>query len=237
MTRADEYEDIAELLDALSHPARIAVLAELRSPRLLSEIEVAHAPWDAEEARVLARQTIQRHLGKLVDAGLVQSGPTEREFGETTQYIVDHQALFALAEEIRELARLTPEQEPSNPTETVDPPTAGPEPGEPCLLLVKGVPEGRRFPLPRGSGPREWVLGRRRDVEVALDFDPYVSTRNSAIRLEDGSFSIVDLPESRNGTRVNMEPLRAEQPRPLSHGDLVGVGRTILSFRDPRVGP
>src|SRR5687767_3964350 len=59
----------------------------------------------------------------------------------------------------------------------------------PCLVLVKGLDEGRTFALPPPkAGPKSWNIGRRRGAPVSLDFDPFVSTENAAIIWEEGTY-------------------------------------------------
>lgn len=232
MADAEGYEELAEALDALSHPVRVALLDALQSPQIQTEIEITHAPDEAEHSRPLARQSVRFHLGKLLDQGLVQEGPTERSFGSTTQYIADHQSVFSIAEQIRELSRLAPDDCQTNSTEPVpDTDDVRVEPG-PRLLLVKGAPEGHVFelePLQQDA----WVIGRERDADVALDYDPYVSKQNARLTWDGEGFEVVDLPESRNGTRVNLDAIPSGEAQELGHGDVIGVGCSRLVFQRP----
>src|SRR5262245_47832535 len=90
---------------------------------------------------------------------------------------------------------------------------------------VRLVPEGpveaepatvRRFPF---------VVGRHRDCDYRPD-DPLVSRRHLALTLRDGRVWVEDL-GSRNGTRLNGEPL--EETLPLDDGDRLDLGG--LTFR------
>lgn len=230
MAEAQGFEALAEALDALSHPVRLALLAELQSAKIQSEIEVRHAPESEAKPRPLARQTVRSHLGRLLEQGLIQEGPTERSFGRTTQYVADHQVVFTLSEQLRELAKLQPEDSPSRPTEDATEPAPNEPDRGPNLLLVKGAREGHVFEIdPHEEG--QWLIGRRRDADVVLDYDPYVSEENSVLAFDEKEFRLRDLPASRNGTRVNFDPLGPEETRPLRHGDVIGVGRSRLVFQ------
>lgn len=220
---------LSEALAALASPQRLQLLRQLRAPKVLRDVSLSAEGEGG--GRPLARQTVSTHLEKLVAAGLVTSRETDRGYGATTEYVLNHQAIFFLSEELRTLARLRPLAEP----ESVTLQGASQRPGAlagPCLLLVKGADEGATFPLPAKSGtPRAWVLGRRRGVEVCLDFDPYLSSENSVVRWDGAAFHVEDLPQSRNGTTLNFSPLLRGERRRLAHGDIVGVGRSLLEFR------
>jgi hypothetical protein len=159
----------------------------------------------------------------------VTSREAERDRGATTEYVLNQQQVFLIAEEFRSLARLRPV--PFLEAETVLQGTA--DPGRavrgPCLVLVKGIDEGQTFPfvLPeRGTG--QWMVGRRRGLDVSLEYDPFVSSQNSLIRWQDGAWTVEDLEESRNGTTRNFQPLPKGRPAPLRTGDVLGVGRSLL---------
>lgn len=210
----------------LGNPARLALLRQLRTPRAMGEIELR----DGEDGRPLSRQSVREHLDRLLEAGLaVAMEARERDARSPLDYMVDHQGLFALSEEIRALARLRPALEP--PRETVDMEAGARRlPPGPCLVVAKGLEEGVAFRL-EGSGVHEWILGRKRGIAIPLDFDPYISAENSRITWRDGRHALEDLPDSRNGTSLNFERLPKGRAAPLSHGDLVGVGRTLLLYR------
>jgi pSer/pThr/pTyr-binding forkhead associated (FHA) protein len=67
--------------------------------------------------------------------------------------------------------------------------------------------------------------GPRNDIVIA---DPAVSAAHAVIRIEDGAYVIDDL-GSRNGTFIHGE--RVTTPRPLNHGDVIGIGLSKLTFR------
>lgn len=228
---APQDEALSRSLSALAHPSRLALLRQLRTPRTLREIQLQSSTPDAV-IRSISRQAVREHLDKLLVIGVVNAREAEREYGEATEYSLNHQAIYALSEEFRNLARLRPASEPVAAT-VERRPAAAPEPlAGPCLVLVKGLDEGRTFPLPAPkSGRRVWTIGRRRGLDVSLDFDPFVSTENAIVLWEDGQYVVEDLPESRNGTVVNFAPLPKGERRPLRTSDLIGVGRSLLMFR------
>jgi hypothetical protein len=67
--------------------------------------------------------------------------------------------------------------------------------------------------------------GPRNDIVIA---DPAVSTAHAMVRLEGSGYLISDI-GSRNGTFVNGE--RVAESRQLSHGDVIGIGLSKLTFR------
>jgi pSer/pThr/pTyr-binding forkhead associated (FHA) protein len=67
--------------------------------------------------------------------------------------------------------------------------------------------------------------GPRNDLVIA---DPSVSTAHAMLRRDKDVYAISDL-GSRNGTFVNGE--RVTNPRPLTHGDVIGLGLSKLTFR------
>lgn len=216
---------LARPLAALASPTRLALLRALRTPRTLSEIEVGP---EGREGRHIARQVVAKHLDRLREAGLVARREVARDGRDAAEYLVDHQAVFSLAEEVRALARLRPAVEPPSTTAPRAASDLAAAKG-PALILVHGLDEGAAFPLPRDAPTREWTIGRRRGSDVPLDFDPSVSARHASIRLEGSAHVARDL-GSRNGTTVNFRRLAAGEPRALRHGDLLGAGRCLLLY-------
>lgn len=227
---ATSDDRLSAALGALASPTRLQLLRALRRPRALAEIQIRAA----DDARLLARQTVREHLNKLTQVGMVSTREVDREYGDTVEFVANHQALYALSEEVRELARQRPVVELSGAT--VHGPQGETEPATGArLVLVKGLEEGATFDLraaPAGapSARSEWLVGRRRGVAVSLDFDPYVSGENARITLVGGQHVIEDVAGSRNGTSVNFRRLSVGERRTLSHGDVVGVGRCLLVF-------
>src|ERR1041385_4298776 len=69
-------EALAEALDVLSKPVRLAIARALKEPRCLSEIAIAPSV-NSRESRfrgtLLARQTVKEHLDRLVAVGIVSA--------------------------------------------------------------------------------------------------------------------------------------------------------------------
>ncbi|HUR69723.1 MAG TPA: FHA domain-containing protein [Candidatus Thermoplasmatota archaeon] len=233
---AAQDDALARSLVALAHPSRLALLRQLRAPKTLREISLrpgASAGGGSsagDEGRSISRQAVREHLDRLMGIGVVHASEAERDYGETTEYSLNHQALYALSEEFRGLARLRPASEPVLATVARPGLAAESAPEGPCLVLVKGLDEGRSFPLV-AAHKQQWTIGRRRGLDVSLDFDPFVSTENTVVSHARGAFSIEDLPDSRNGTLVNFLPLAKGERRALRSADVIGVGRSLLVFR------
>ncbi|HVM44991.1 MAG TPA: FHA domain-containing protein, partial [Candidatus Thermoplasmatota archaeon] len=225
---------LAESLRALGYPTRLELLHRLRFPRALSEIRLAPlrvAPGENAE-RAAAKQTVQAHLDKLVEADLVRVETVEQDGRATPRYQVNPPKLYALTEELRRVCVLYAGRGADDDvTGTMGAPAPAEEAEGPRLVLVHGAYEGRSFPLDDAHGKDgRWVIGRSRAVAVSLDYDPYVSLENTLVARARDGFSVVDLRESKNGTLVNWRPLAKDAPRRLRPGDVIGVGRSLLSF-------
>lgn len=220
---------LATALNALASPTRLALMRLLRSPKALAEIEL-RPPDGPAGGRTLARQTVREHLDRLIEEGYVVTREVERPYGSTVEFLLNHQTIFALSEEMRRLARLRPDVEPAMRTQPGGEPGGASATG-PCFVLAKGLDEGAFFDLkPPPSGKAEWIVGRRRGVAVALDFDPYISAENTLVTWDGGAHHVEDLPGSRNGTSLNFRPLAKGTRVALRHGDIVGVGRSLLVY-------
>ena len=89
-------------------------------------------------------------------------------------------------------------------------------------LLVHGADAVRRVPL-----DKEMVtIGRLSESDVMVD-DKGVSRRHAQIRTKDGRSMLTDL-GSTNGTKLNGQQV---QSRPLSDGDRITVGNTVIEYR------
>ena len=84
--------------------------------------------------------------------------------------------------------------------------------------------EGREIELDEGEN----LLGREKGVRVWID-DPGVSRHHARIRVSQGRATLEDL-DSKNGTLLNGREL--VEPRLLSDGDHVQVGRAAMTFRE-----
>lgn len=226
-TAADaELEALAERLVPLASAPRLKLLRFLTQPHYLEEI-ASHLG--------LTRQAARKHLDQLVEIGVLDRKSGVRETGAVTEYIVNPQALFLIYDEFEKLASLRRSEEPETLSRTVAEggrrSPASPADG-PCLTIVRGLDVGRRARLPREGG-REWIAGRDPTVDFVLPYDPYASNRHAAIRLERGRYVLTDL-RSTNGTFRNFEMLARGGEVEIAHGDLVGLGRTLLVFWDQR---
>lgn len=229
-TPADEV--LAATLVAIAAANRLALLRVLREPRIMTEIRLASAEsHDEGEARAMARQAVRKHITQLVEAGIVVIRPTKREFGGTVEYVLNHARLFAIAEDLRELAALRP-RDPVPVATTVGTQRASTMIAPPRLLLVKGIQEGRAWSLQAATPEETWVLGRSADVEIVLDYDPYVSSEHCRLRRRGESYSIEALRGSTNGTFLNQREIDRDREVGLSHGDVIGVGRSAFVFQD-----
>jgi DNA-binding transcriptional ArsR family regulator len=227
MTSRETDAALVTCLDALASGTRLTILRAVRSPRRVRDIRVPGERGDA--GATLARQTVRRHLESLVAAGIVIAREGERGDADAVEFIIDHQRLFALSEQVRDLARLRPGIEHDAVT-VAQLGNAKDDVRGPLLLLVRGLDEGVMFPLHPSAQSREWRVGRRRGLAVALDYDPAVSGENSVIRWSEDAHHIEDVPGSRNGTSVNLRRLDPGESRRLAHGDIVGVGHSLLLY-------
>jgi pSer/pThr/pTyr-binding forkhead associated (FHA) protein len=91
------------------------------------------------------------------------------------------------------------------------------------LEIVEGSEAGRQLPLDSVVD-----IGREPSLALHLDQDTQVSRRHARISVQGGQVVAEDL-GSTNGTYVNDQPISA--PRPLSPGDKVRVGLTVLELR------
>jgi pSer/pThr/pTyr-binding forkhead associated (FHA) protein len=87
------------------------------------------------------------------------------------------------------------------------------------------LPTGDAFDREINEEETQIGKGPRNDLVIA---DPSVSTAHSVLRREKEAYTIADL-GSRNGTFVNGE--RVTSPRRLTHGDVIGMGLSKLTFR------
>ena len=85
------------------------------------------------------------------------------------------------------------------------------------VLLVEGKP-ANEYPLAGGSVK----IGRAADNAVQI-FDDSVSSHHAELTAEGEGYVLRDL-GSTNGTKVNADPLPANQPRKLTGGEVVKFG-------------
>ncbi len=230
-----DYASLADFLSALAYPTRLELLRVLRFPHIASEIRIAPLRVERGEnpRRTASKQTIQAHLDKLVDAGLVRVESSGEEGRKRRVYSVNSQKVYAVTEDLRKVSTIYAGRGAvgeATGTLVQSPPTNDPLPG-PRLVLVHGLYEGKSFPLDERIAPDgAWVIGRRRGLAISLDYDPYVSLENSVVRRQGNQLTVEDLPESKNGVTVNWEPVAKGARRVLKSADVVGVGRSLLVF-------
>jgi hypothetical protein len=92
------------------------------------------------------------------------------------------------------------------------------------LEIVEGQEAGKQIPL---SGPLD--VGRE-GVQISLPNDTQVSRRHARVSPQNGGAVVEDL-GSTNGTFVNDQEIHS--PRPLSPGDRLRIGLTVLELRSP----
>lgn len=224
-------------LRALSFVNRLELLAKLQEPRTVDELKLTPRVQQrgASPDRTLTRQAVRHHLDKLVEAGLVHASTVHGDDGRPRRaYVVNDARVYQVAESLRELSSLGG-QAPVESYSTQDlrdlPRNTWPE--GPKLVLVHGAPQAEVFPLRQGRlrAPRGWIIGRSPEAHVRLAYDPYVSSENSEIVPENGSFRLLDLRSSKNGTVLNGERMEVGGEERLEHGDIVRVGSSVLVFR------
>lgn len=223
------YEHLARLLGALASPTRLALLHQLRTPRLVSDIRAPPSLTRAgeREDRPLARQTVAHHVEQLAAAGLVHRVPMPDGRGEG--YTLHHPALFALLDEVRRLGKLRSVVGDGGADTVEHAPPAIRLPPPPRVVVAYGREDGAAFPLPpTGGGP--WRLGRAASCPLRLDHDPWVSGEHAEIARVPGGYVLTDL-RSRNGTWVDWARAEPDRPVPLGPGALIMAGRTLLVFQ------
>lgn len=228
-----EYEKLSQYLKALANPNRLEMLDKLRFPKSASELRLTpkRSLDTGNKSRSISRQAVEEHLEILEAIGVVTKREGQRDGRPVDEYAMNHARLFALVEEFRKLTLLRATSvEDASATMDADAKAAGPWEEGPKLVVVSGPWEGRVLTLRGGPGP--WSLGRKRGASVLLDYDPFVSQENARIVLDKDGWFVEDLPGSKNGTFVNFRPVPTDGRAPLRNGDVLGVGRTLMVFRD-----
>lgn len=233
----DETLDaLADILQVLASPSRLALLQQLQTPRTVSDLAVPPSREDAglSKDRALSRQSLERHLDILAQAGLVAWREGEGRGRPAKEYVLNHARLFAAVEELRALTRLrATTSAPESTMSLADRDAAPPDPDAidgPRLVLLRGVPEGRLVPL---ASAGETILGRGADVQVRLEHDPFVSARHCVFRpTPGGAMGVADSGASRNGTLVNGRAVPKGQLVTLRRGNVITVGRSLLLYLD-----
>src|SRR3954452_10560920 len=87
-------------------------------------------------------------------------------------------------------------------------------------------------------GRQSVTIGRRDEADVSLPWDPECSRLHAELELRAGEWTITDDGLSQNGTWVN--ELRLYGRRRLADGDVVRIGRTLITYMQPTaagIGP
>jgi hypothetical protein len=101
--------------------------------------------------------------------------------------------------------------------------------GTPFLLLRDDA--GAQLIVELTAARSPITIGRQPASAVALTWDDEVSRAHADIECIGDVWTLIDDGRSRNGSFVNGE--RVHGRRPLRHGDVVAIGRTVLSFVAP----
>ena len=101
--------------------------------------------------------------------------------------------------------------------------------GVPYLVYRDGDGAERVFALEPQL--RSVTIGRRDEADVSLPWDPECSRLHAELQLRAGEWTISDDGLSQNGTWVN--ELRLYGRRRLADGDVVRIGRTLLTYTSP----
>lgn len=242
MSARPDPKKIADYFRGLGHENRIELLSILRTPQPLQKILLRPGATRAASRpeRPLSRQSVQQHLDVLVEMGLVRVLPARKgQASAVHEYASDHARLFQILEEVRILTNLPSSQDLAL-SDTASLAAGAPRERQtgPMMVIAHGVQEGRAYPLRRSDlkAGRGWIIGRRSNAHVPLGYDPFVSAENTEIIEEGGKFRVLDLRSARNGTWVNWERLPIGGSVPLRPGDVLGVGRSLLVFREAENG-
>jgi pSer/pThr/pTyr-binding forkhead associated (FHA) protein len=101
--------------------------------------------------------------------------------------------------------------------------------GIPFLVYRDGDEAQQIFALEPGR--RSVTIGRRDEADISLPWDPECSRLHAELELRAGEWTISDDGLSQNGTWVN--ELRLYGRRRLADGDIVRIGRTLITFSRP----
>lgn len=232
-----DFDRLSHFLKALANPNRLELLYQLRFPHTAGEIALTPKRSEAEgnPDRLISRQAVERHIALLETIGVVRSQKSTRDGRPVDEYVVNHLNLFAIVEEMRKLTLIKAHTPVDALATTAGQPVAhaGAVERGPRLILVSGVWEGRAYPMkPDAAGAGKWRVGRKEGLEVRLDYDPFISNENSEVVFEGGKYWLHDVPGSRNGTALNYDPLPKGGKAQLEAGDIIGVGRSLLVFKE-----
>jgi DNA-binding transcriptional ArsR family regulator len=228
-----DHAALAEQLAVLGYVTRLELLEMLRLPHAVSDIElIPQRGGGPGEPSSASRSTVYEHLRKLEEVGLVRAREVDRGGRPVKMFMADSLRLYALLEDLRRVVAFHAGHAPAgDATGTLRGTPAPRRASGPRLVLVHGLYEGRSYPLdPTSLVAGRWTIGRKSDLPVSLDYDPYASLENAYVEPRGGRFVLHDFADSKNGTSVNWEPLPRGGVAPLHAGDVVGVGRSLLCF-------
>ncbi len=220
---------IAEVLTSLGNPLRLSLLRRLIQPHSLDQIHALSLRYEALPAGPAPSPEAfhREYLEPLIDLGVVTF--REPDGGGAAQYVLNQPALYALAEKVNDVGRLKAPDAPRRMAVRAPSLPASFKLSTPCLVLVKGLWEGRTFQLPRRP-EGSWLIGRSNQADVCLDYDPYIAPQNTRISWEDGAYRVEDI-QGGKGTQLNFQDLRRGSSQALRNGDVVGIGRSLLMAR------
>ena len=222
--------ELERVLKTLANANRLELLIELQEPKRVVELTLSPSRADGagSEERAISRQAVKNHVAALVEIGVVEQ--TEEGYANA-RFVVNHARLFEVTERLRQIATVKPTRPVAMETRDLDDQKPRPRPAGAHFVLVRGVREGQAYPL-ESPGPSDgWLIGRRPEAQVRLDYDPFVSGSHARVIAREGRHFLVDLPGARNPTRLNWEEMLRGGVALLEPGDVVGVGLSLLVYR------
>ncbi len=221
---------LARQLQALANPVRLRMMGVLQRACPVAEIALPPERARTAGAGPMSSVAIRKHLAVLTDEGLVKPRRLLRDGRVVDHFQVNATQVFALLEGLRSMGTPADDLAPLDVTLAGPPARTNVPWTEPHLVLVRGMHEGTRFRLGQDVGAAT-VIGRGAGAGVRLEYDAYLSRAAASVERTRRGFDVRDL-GSRNGTTINWERIPAHQPRSVRPGDVIGVGRSLLLFRD-----
>lgn len=221
-----DFELLAVYLKALAHPSRLKLLWQLRAPANAANLAVRpHRKDDLPAERSMSRQSAMKHLEQLEQVGVIKR--VEGHEGGADRWVTNVPHVFALVEEMRKLTAI-PAAAPELEQTVERTQRKGPEWVKGTkLVLLTGPWEGKLWRL-EGAGP--WTVGRSRARSIALTYDPFVSAEHATLERKGSEFRLAVGEDAKNPSAVNFSKLAPGTSRALRHGDIVGLGRSVLVF-------
>lgn len=222
-------EELESVFEVLSNRTRLQILIQIQEPRSAREIKVTPSRDDEfSEDRYISTEAVKQHLRKLGKLDLVHK---ERE-GRRNIYSLNHSRLFAALETARQLSLVRGQVDQEGSTMTLAREMESSKSEDPHFVISRGVQEGKAMVLDWYGVKDAWTIGRDPECDIALDYDAFVSAEHAEVRHEEGRFVLVDNPANTNGTFLNWEPLDEGEAVEIATGDVVGVGMSLLVFRE-----